>query len=119
MSPQARQNLAWMAGAGLALVIAALPVAAERAQPVAAPAAHAFPAASSIMQGSAFAVDRFSIGAGGGSSAGGIYRIAGSVGQATADPLGPASGGIYGVTGGYWAGTPLPPTVFVNGFEGP
>ena len=47
-----------------------------------------------------------------------IYAIAGSVGQATADPLGPASGGIYGVTGGYWAGAPLPPAVFGNGFEG-
>jgi hypothetical protein len=107
-------NPAAVAGIALALLVAALPVvASDLQQQMVASNASAVP-----RQGGGYAVGHSSISSGGGTSTGGIYAIAGSVGQANADPLGPASGGIYAVTGGYWAGAPLPSTVFVNGFEG-
>jgi hypothetical protein len=40
------------------------------------------------------------IAGGGGSSSGGAFRIDGTIGQADADPLHPATGGIYAISGG-------------------
>lgn len=72
-------------------------------------------------QGGSYSIEQYSIDGGSGQSNGGSYVISGSVGQPDADPLGPASGGSYSLTGGIWPGTPapaaLPDPVFANGFE--
>lgn len=66
-------------------------------------------------------VDRHVLAGGGGSSTGGAFRIDGTIGQVDADPLHPASGGAFAISGGFWAGlAPTPPSgeaVFANGFE--
>ena len=73
------------------------------------------------------AVERHVV-AGGGSSSGGVYLIRGSIGQADAEPLQPSTGGIYAITGGFWAGTAVAgepfagcnddgSCVFFDGFE--
>jgi hypothetical protein len=68
-----------------------------------------------------FGVSRYVIAGGGGQSSGGVFAIQGTIGQADADPLQPASGGALAVTGGFWPGIapPAPPgdAVFANGFE--
>jgi hypothetical protein len=62
------------------------------------------------------------IAAGGGISEAGEFRVQGSVGQFDADPLQPAGGGEFAVTGGFWAGlssavAPPGDAVFSDGFE--
>ena len=72
-------------------------------------------------KGTGFALARQVIAGGGGSSSGGAFAVSGTIGQADADPLHPATGGAYAITGGFWAGiAPAPPQgdpVFANGFE--
>jgi hypothetical protein len=50
---------------------------------------------------------------GGGMSQGGIYDLAGTVGQPDAAS---SSGGVFDLAGGYWAGI-ADPLVFADGFE--
>ncbi len=45
----------------------------------------------------------WTVAGGGGTSTGGIYSLSGTIGQSDAGPA--MSGGIYTVTGGYWAGS--------------
>ena len=45
----------------------------------------------------------YTIDGGGGTSAGGIYSLSGTIGQPDAGPV--MSGGIYTLTGGFWAGS--------------
>jgi hypothetical protein len=48
-----------------------------------------------------YAIDWFTIDGGGGSSAGGVYSVSGTIGQPDA---GISSGGNYTLTGGFWGG---------------
>lgn len=71
--------------------------------------------------GEVYAVDRYTIDGGGGSSSGGNYEIQGTLGQPDADPLQPSTGGTFEITGGFWPGlspaAPQPDALFANGFE--
>lgn len=72
-------------------------------------------------KGGGFAMARHVIASGGGSSSGGVFVIQGTIGQSDADPLHPASGGVFAITGGFWPGlapgaAPGDP-IFANGFE--
>jgi hypothetical protein len=49
-----------------------------------------------------YRLDWFATAGGGGSSAGGAYRVQGTVGQSIAHTA-PATGGVYRVQGGFWA----------------
>jgi hypothetical protein len=108
----------------LALALAAL-TATSAAQasgihPSPQPAASGAPATVSA-QGAGFAVPRQVIAGGGGSSSGGVFRIQGTIAQPDADPLHPATGGAYVISGGFWPGfidsTIGGGTIFANGFE--
>lgn len=72
-------------------------------------------------RGSPYAIDRYTLDGGGGSSTGANYEFSGTIGQPDADPLQPSSGGAYEVTGGFWPGLapaePRPDALFANGFE--
>jgi len=65
-----------------------------------------------------FNLDWYKISDGGGTSAGGVYGISGTIGQADASPT--MSGGSYALTGGFWSmiqtlPTPdLPPLTIVR-----
>ena len=64
-----------------------------------------------------FAIDWFTIDGGGGSSAGGPYVLAGTIGQP--DAGGPMVGGNFTLTGGFWAlpiavPTPGSPTLHIQ-----
>lgn len=64
-----------------------------------------------------FAIDWFTIDGGGGSSAGGPYVLAGTIGQP--DAGGPMVGGNFTLTGGFWAlpiavSTPGSPTLHIE-----
>ncbi len=48
-----------------------------------------------------YSIDWHTIDGGGGTSAGGVFSVSGTVGQP--DAGGPLSGGVYSLTGGYWA----------------
>ena len=48
-----------------------------------------------------FTIDWFTIDGGGGTSTGGVYSVSGTIGQPDAD--GPASGGNYSLTDGFWS----------------
>jgi hypothetical protein len=78
---------------------------------------------SAFAQSGELRVDWASIDAGGGSSTGGIYSVSGTIAQVDADPLQPASGGNFELTGGFWAGiapqSSQPDAIFNNGFETP
>ena len=54
-------------------------------------------------------------------SGGGIYTVEGTIGQPDADPLQPATGGSFEVSGGFWPGlvaaAPRPDPLFADGFE--
>ncbi len=85
-----------------------------------------------------YPIDWYTIDAGGGTSADGVYSLSGTVGQADAEivSLCSADGGAgcvnpsFEVTGGFWVGSPGLPTgpapgcgdeldcLFRNGFEG-
>jgi hypothetical protein len=79
--------------------------------------------ADASAKGGGFAIRRHAIAGGGGSSSGGAFTVAGTVGQADADPLQPSTGGVFGITGGFWPGTvpgaPQGDALFANGFEPP
>lgn len=78
-------------------------------------------AASISAQGAGFAVSRQVIAGGGGSSSGGVFRIQGTIAQPDADPLHPATGGAYAISGGFWPGLTAATTgsgmIFADGFE--
>jgi hypothetical protein len=52
--------------------------------------------------GPQYAISWSTIDGGGGTSAGGGYTLSGTIGQP--DASGPLSGGVYTLTGGFWAG---------------
>jgi len=68
-------------------------------------------------------VSRWSVDAGGGQSSGGAFELRGVVGQPDVDPLQPASGGSFSLTGGVLAGlspgSPPGDAIFSDGFEIP
>lgn len=72
-------------------------------------------------EGASLALQRQVIADGGGSSSGGAFRIDGTIGQADADPLHPATGGGFAISGGFWPGlVPIAPgadAIFANGYE--
>ncbi len=89
-----------------------LGVGAECAQPDVADAGR-LRAATTV-----YTVEPFTIDAGGGYSSGGLFSAEGTIGQADADPLQPAGGGVYQVSGGFWpAALTQGDRVFANGFE--
>lgn len=108
----------------LALALAALTATtaagASGTHQSAQPAASGAPATVSA-QGAGFAVPRQVIAGGGGSSSGGVFRIDGTIAQPDADPLHPATGGAYAISGGFWPGLVSTTTgngmIFANGFE--
>ena len=64
-----------------------------------------------------FTIDWFTIDGGGGTSAGGVYQVSGTIGQPDAGPT--MGGGNYSVTGGFWSllsvvQTPGAPTLTVT-----
>ena len=77
--------------------------------------------AACLLSASAGAYDlpRYTVDAGGGTVAQGVYSVSGTLGQADADPLQPVPGGKYTLTGGFWF--PVDDTrtggVFRDGFE--
>lgn len=80
------------------------------------------PAAAEAPRQATPAIERSVIAGGSGESSGGPFRLRGSAGQVDADPLQPARGGTYALTGGFWlpAGSSAPPPaplVFRDGFE--
>lgn len=68
-------------------------------------------------------VRHWSADGGGGQSSGGNFELRGVIGQPDADPLQPASGGIFELTGGFLAAQPpsgpLDDPIFADGFETP
>ncbi len=72
-------------------------------------------------KGMGFAVPRRVIAGGGGASSGGVFAIAGTIGQVDTDPLHPATGGAFAIGGGFWPGVapaaPWPDPVFASSFE--
>jgi hypothetical protein len=74
-----------------------------------------------LAQSSELRIDWFTVDAGGGTSTGGNYSVSGTVAQVDADPLHPASGGNFELTGGFWVIDSAPPTtqdaIFRDGFE--
>lgn len=48
-----------------------------------------------------YSIDWYKISGGGGTSAGGVYQVSGTIGQP--DASGAISGGNYSVTGGFWS----------------
>ena len=76
-------------------------------------------AASATPKGGELRIDWSTIDAGGGNATGGTYSISGTIGQVDADPLQPASGGAFELTGGFWVIDAAPPSdqVFRDGFE--
>jgi hypothetical protein len=60
---------------------------------------------SSVSSGEQYQIDWYTIGGGGGQSAGGQYKLAGTIGQPDASY---SEGGNYEVLGGFWPGGPLP-----------
>jgi hypothetical protein len=69
-----------------------------------------------------YAIPRDVIASGGGNSSGGTFAVRGSIGQSDADPLQPSRGGVFAITGGFWAGiAPLTQSdaLFKDGFEEP
>ena len=66
-----------------------------------------------------YSIDWFTIDGGGGTSAGGVYSLSGTIGQH--DAGGPMTGGAYSLTGGFWAlpfavQTPGAPTLTIVPF---
>lgn len=58
--------------------------------------------------------------AGGGTASGGVFEVTGTIAQIDADPLHPASGGNFVLTGGFWVihAAPASELLFRSGFEG-
>jgi hypothetical protein len=78
---------------------------------------------TALAQSGELRIDWATTDAGGATSTGDIYSISGTIAQIDADPLQPASGGNFELTGGFWPGiasaVSLPDPIFSNGFEGP
>ena len=53
-----------------------------------------------------FSIDSFTIAGGGGTSAGGLFTVTGTIGQTDAGAM---SGGTYSLAGGFWGAIPTPP----------
>lgn len=68
--------------------------------------------ASLALAGPQYSIPWSTIDGGGGTSSGGAYTLSGTVGQH--DASGPLAGGVYTVTGGYWAGLPAAPDPACN-----
>ena len=83
----------------------------------------AISSSNALAQSGELRIDWATVDAGGGISSGDIYSISGTIAQIDADPLQPASGGNFELTGGFWPGiTPAvspPDPIFSNGFESP
>jgi hypothetical protein len=66
-------------------------------------------------------VDWYSINAGSETLSGGNFQLSGTIAQIDADPLHPASGGNFALTGGFWViGSTAeigPDAIFRDGFE--
>jgi hypothetical protein len=65
-----------------------------------------------------YAINWYKIAGGGGTSAGGVYSVTGTIGQH--DASGPMTGGSYSLTSGFWAlisvvQTPGAPTLYISG----
>ena len=56
---------------------------------------------TSVARGQNYSVNWYKVAGGGGSSAGGSFRVSGTIGQH--DAGGPMNGGSFSVTGGFWA----------------
>lgn len=70
--------------------------------------------------GGSYVQPRALIASGGGQASGGSYQLRGSIGQPDADPLHPASGGSYALSGGFWtAAAPGSDQLYADGFESP
>lgn len=70
--------------------------------------------------GGSYVQPRALIASGGAQASGGSYQLRGSIGQPDADPLHPASGGSYVLSGGFWtAAAPGADLLYANGFESP
>ncbi len=112
-----RRESAWV----LAVFAAASAATASGAERAEHPAASGAAPTQIDAQGTGYAVPRYVIAGGGGSSSGGAFRVDGTIDQADADPLHPATGGIYAISGGFWPGEANAPpgggTIFANGFE--
>ena len=79
------------------------------------------PSMPNVSKSTGFSITRYVIAGGGGTASGGAFAISGTVAQADADPLHPATGGVFGISGGFWPG--IAPAmlatdlIFANGFE--
>jgi hypothetical protein len=90
----------------------------------AALAAQSLQAATPAAKGTAgYASPRHVIASGGGSSSGGAFAVRGSIAQVDADLLQPSRGGVFAITGGFWAGiapsAPQGELIFRDGFDAP
>jgi hypothetical protein len=70
-----------------------------------------------VIHAQQFSLDWYKIAGGGGTSIGGTYQVAGTIGQP--DASGAMSGGNYSVTGGFWSlinvvQTPGAPTLYIS-----
>ena len=78
-------------------------------------------AALAAPQGGSFELRDASVDAAGDVLSGGAYSLVAVVAQIDADPLHPASGGVYALRGGFLAplgaSTPTGDAVFADGFE--
>jgi len=111
------RNWRHLAGVAFLLLLAAL-AALGAAAPESSAAAPSTPDPS---KGTGFAITRHVIAGGGGTSSSGVFVIRGTIGQADADPLQPATGGVFAISGGFWPGVapaaPASDVIFANGFE--
>jgi hypothetical protein len=55
---------------------------------------------SAILHAQSYSIDWFKIAGGGGTSAGGVYQLSGTIGQPDAGPV--MTNGQFSVTGGFW-----------------
>lgn len=138
-----RRAAAWIGALMVAITPLAAPARGNDAAPVdphgpaaaGAPAAHTGPrSADGDPQAAdrhagegkgtpAFALRRFTVANGAGRSSGGAFAVRATLGAVDADPLHPARGGVFSLTGGFLAAPgSAPPSgdaVFANGFEAP
>ncbi len=77
-------------------------------------------AAGAATAGAELRVDWSSIDAGAGSATGGSFQLSGTIAQIDAEPLQPARGGNFQLTGGFWvvANLAASDALFKDGFEG-
>jgi len=68
-----------------------------------------------VAQAQPFEISWWTIDGGGGVSSGGVYSIAGTIGQPDAGSV--MTGGTFSVSGGFWVGTGSPPACLAD-FDG-